>query len=106
MAETAAPVMGGALALSPAAVGGRRHKLRLVTKKVARKALKKLGLKMRGGDAAPAADAQKPVVVPEAVAKMGGADMETAPVFPPAAGRRHRKTRKGGRKSRRRIFGY
>ena len=105
MEVTAAPA-GGALALSPAAVGGRRHKkLRLVTKKVARKALKKMGLKMRGGEAAPA---DAPVAVPEAVAKMGGADMTETPAVPapaPAAGRRH--TKKGGKKSRRRgIFGY
>lgn len=97
---------GGALALSPAAVGGRRHKLRLVTKKVARKALKKLGLKMRGGEppAAAAADSQKPVVMPQQVldaAKMGGAAQESPVV---TAG--HRRTRKGGRKSRRHPFGY
>ena len=105
MEVSAAAPAGGALALSPAAVGGRRRKLRLVTKKVARKALKKMGLKMRGGEAAPA---DAPVAVPEAVAKMGGADMEAAPAVPapaPAAGRR-RKTKKGGKKSRRGIFGY
>lgn len=44
--------------------GGRRRKLQLVTKKQARKMLKKLGKKLRGG-------ADEPVVV-EAPAKMGG----------------------------------
>ena len=51
-------------------VGGRRRKLQLVTKKQARKMLKKLGKKLRGG----AADA--PVVVDgdsgAPVAKVGG----------------------------------
>lgn len=101
----ASPVSGGALALSPAAVGGRRHKLKLVTKKKARKVLKKLGLKMRGGmDAAPADAA---VALPEPVVKAGGGDdmVAAAPTAPPAAGRR-RKTRKGRRASRRSIFGY
>lgn len=99
-----APVpAGGALALSPAAVGGRR-KLKLVTKKKARKVLKKLGLKMRGGESGPA-DAV--VGLPkEAIdaAKVGGAD-DIPEVAVPAAGRR-RKTRKGRRASRRSIFGY
>lgn len=48
-------------ALSPAAVGGRRRKLKLVTKKQARKMLKKLGHKMRGGAET------APVAVPEAM---------------------------------------
>jgi hypothetical protein len=55
-----------------APVGGRRRKLKLVTKKAARKALKKLGMKLRGGaaDAPVVADAKTdlPAVVP----KMGG----------------------------------
>jgi len=102
----AAPVTGGSIALSPAAVGGRRHKLKLVTKKKARKVLKKLGLKIRGGaDAAPAAD-KAAVALPAPLvdaAKMGGAE-EMPEVPAPAAGRR-RKTKKG-KKSRRSIFGY
>jgi hypothetical protein len=102
------PVSGGALPLAPAAVGGRRHhkKLRLVTKKVARKALKKMGLKIRGGAAA-AAPESAPVAVPEEVAKMGGADMAETPAVPAAAvaGRR-RKSKKTRRHSRRSIFGY
>lgn len=100
----AAPVTGGSIALSPAAVGGRRHKLKLVTKKKARKVLKKLGLKIRGGAALPET---APVALPEktvaAAGPVGGAD-EMPEVPAPAAGRR-RKTKKG-KKSRRSIFGY
>ena len=106
MDAPAAPA-GGALALSPLPVsGGRRHKLKLVTKKKARKVLKKLGLKMRGGDAAAAPDAA--VALPEPVLRAGGetpAAVEAAPEATPSAGRR-RKTRKGRRASRRSIFGY
>jgi hypothetical protein len=110
MADSTAPVVGGAIPLAPATVGGRRHKLKLVTKKKARKLLKKMGLKMRGGEAA-AMPENAPVAVPEAVAKMGGADEMAAapeveaPAAAPAAGRR-RKTKRGGKKSRRSIFGY
>lgn len=82
--------LGGALALSPAAVGGRRRKLKLVTRKVARKALKKMGLKMRGGE-----DAAAPVAVTPEMAKAGGADPDAPEV--PAGGRRHRR---GGTKRR------
>jgi hypothetical protein len=101
----AAPVTtGGSIALAPAAVGGRRHKLKLVTKKKARKVLKKLGLKIRGGADA-AADPKAAVALPAPLvdaAKMGGA--EEPEMEAPAAGRR-RKTKKG-KKSRRSIFGY
>jgi hypothetical protein len=101
-------VEGGALALSPAAVGGRRRshkKLRVVKKKTVRKMLKKMGLKMRGG--APAAD---PVVVkPETLV----ADPASKPVVavtgggdPYMGGRRRRHTKKTHRRSRgRRLFG-
>lgn len=87
---------GGAIALSPAAVGGRRRKLKLVTRKVARKALKKLGLKMRGGEDA------APVAMPEKALQAGGeaAAAAAAPAAAPAdmaGGRRHR----GGKKTRR-----
>jgi hypothetical protein len=104
MDAPAAPA-GGALALSPLPVsGGRRHKLKLVTKKRARKVLKKLGLKMRGGaDAAPG-DEKAAVALPAPLvdaAKTGGADEPEM-----EAGRRRRKTRKGRRASRRSIFGY
>jgi hypothetical protein len=39
--------MGGALALSPAAVGGRRH-MKKVSAKTIRRTLKKLGMKPKG----------------------------------------------------------
>ena len=45
--ESFIPVNGSAGNSAP--VGGRRHKLKLVTRKAARKLLKKLGKKMRGG---------------------------------------------------------
>ena len=50
MKESFIPVNGSAGDSAP--VGGRRrhHKLKLVTRKKARKVLSKLGLKMRGGD--------------------------------------------------------
>jgi hypothetical protein len=79
--------------LSPAAAGGRRRKLKLVTRKAARKALKKMGMKMRGGAGSDAAA----VAVPEAMAP------KSAPEAP-AGGRRHRKTKKHSRKSRRSFF--
>ncbi len=71
--------------LSPAAAGGsrRRHpkrKLKLVTKKQARKILKNLGKKMRGGGA------DAPVAVP---ADMTGESASKAP----AGGRRTRRRR-------------
>jgi hypothetical protein len=104
--ESFIPVNGSAGNSAP--VGGRHHKLKLVTKKAARKALKKLGMKMRGGEDAP-------VVVDEKTklpVTTGGAD--PSPVQPgaaataaPAMGGRRRKTRKGGKKSHRRgLFGY
>lgn len=107
--DASAPVSGGALALAPAVVGGRRHKLKLVTKKKARKALKKLGLKMRGGAAA--APESAPVAMPaetlKAAGMAGGAGElpEVEAPAAPAAGRR-RKSKKTRRHSRRSIFGY
>jgi hypothetical protein len=73
------PVNGSAGNSAP--VGGRRRKLKLVTKKQARRSLKKLGLKMRGG--APT----DPVVADAATG---------APVAELKAGRR----RHGGKKTR------
>ena len=73
------PVNGSAGNSAP--VGGRR-KLKLVTKKQARRSLKKLGLKMKGG--APS----DPVVADAATG---------APVAQMKAGRRHHK---GGKKTR------
>jgi hypothetical protein len=99
--EAPATLSGGALALSPAAVGGKRRKLKLVTRKVARKALKKMGLKMRGGEG----DAAAPVAVPAEMAKAGGADPAAAPsVAAPAMGGK-RKTKKRSASRRKSIFG-
>lgn len=74
--------------LSPATVGGRRHgskKLKLVTKKQARRMLKSMGKRMRGGKE------DDPVVVETPAA--------------PTAGRRRgtKKTRRHGK--RRSLFG-
>ncbi len=102
--ESFVPLNGSAGNSAP--VGGRRRKLKLVTRKVARKALKKLGLKMRGGEAAAAPDA--PVALPKEIADQAGGAAAAAPAVPaPAAGGR-RKTRRGGKKSHRRrgLFGY
>ena len=74
-----------------APVGGRRHKLKLVTKKAARKALKKLGMKLRGG----AADA--PVVA--------DAKTDLPAVVPKMGGRRTRKSASRRSASRKSIFG-
>jgi hypothetical protein len=108
--EVSAPA-GGALALSPAPVGGRRHhKLKLVKKKTVRKMLRKLGMKMRGGAGPEAAPVAVPAPMAEAAAKMGGAEMaeeiEAAPEV--TAGRRRRRahTKKTHRRSRgRSLFG-
>jgi hypothetical protein len=83
--EAFIPLNGSAGNSAPVA-GGRRHKLKLVTRKQARKMLKKLGKKMRGG--APT----DPVVVPEV--KEDGA----------MGGRRRRGTKKTHRR-RRSLFG-
>lgn len=73
-----------------ATLGGKRKKMKLVTKKKARRVLRKLGMKFRGG-----AEDEK-VAVPEEEMKATG---ETAA----SAGRRRGK--KTARKSRRSIFG-
>ena len=90
--ESFIPVNGTAGNSAP--VGGRRRKLKLVTKKAARKALKKLGMKLRGGaDAAVVADAKTDLPATTG----GGAPMMAAP----AGGRR--KTRKHSASRRRRA---
>lgn len=73
-----------------ATVGGRRKKMKLVTKKKARRVLRKLGMKFRGG----AED--EAVAVPKEDLEASG---ETA-----TAGRR-RRGKKTARKSKRSIFG-
>lgn len=83
--EAFVPLNGSAGNSAPA-TGGKRHKLKMVTKKQARKLLKKLGKKMRGG--APT----DPVPVPAEVEKAaetteGGRRRRTGKT------RRHRKSR-------------
>lgn len=80
--------LNGSAGNSAPITGGKRHgKLKLVTRKHARKLLKKLGKKMRGG--APTA----PVPVPEKMEEMA------------EGGRRHR-TKKHSRRHRgRSMFG-
>lgn len=88
-AEPFTPVNGSAGNSAPVTGGRRRHSkkhLKLVTRKQARKLLKKLGKKMRGGGP------NDPVAVP--------GDMKEDP-----AGGRRRRTKKH-RKSRRSLFGY
>ncbi len=84
--------LNGSAGNSAPVTGGRRHKLKLVTRKQARKLLKKMGKKMRGGDAQPGA------VVVDDKAKLDGTGM---------GGRRHRRhTKKTHRRHRRRsLFG-
>ena len=80
--ESFIPVNGSAGNSAPV-VGGRR-KLKLVTRKAARKMLKKLGAKMRGGaDDAP------------------GAVVAEAPAAPAAPAGGRRRSARGGKKGRR-----
>lgn len=88
--ESFIPVNGTAGNSAP--VGGRRRKLKLVTKKAARKALKKLGMKLRGGGAT-VADAKTDLPV---------SDSKGSPADVPAMGGR-RKTRKHSASRRRRA---
>ena len=83
--------LNGSAGNSAPVTGGKRHKLKLVTRKQARKLLKKLGKKMRGGDGAPGA-----VVVDDTTKKSDGS----------MGGRRRRHhTKKTHRRSRRSLFG-
>lgn len=82
-----------------APIGGRRRKLKLVTKKAARKALKKMGMKIRGG-----AETDAVAVAPEVAKVAGGADAAEA-VAPVTAGRRRRHTKKTRRGRRKSLFG-
>ena len=98
--EAYTPVNGSAGNSAP--VGGRRRKLKLVTKKAARKALKKLGLKIRGGAAVP--DSANPTAVVDTAATTGGADAVATPVTT-EGGRRRRATKKTRRGRRKSLFG-
>jgi hypothetical protein len=88
-AGNSAPAMGSP---APAAKGGRRRsakKLRLVKKRTVRRMLKKMGMKMRGGDGA-----------------TGTTDDADAPGDASMGGRRRRRTGRKGKKSRRsKVFG-
>jgi hypothetical protein len=97
--EAPEPFVVNSTAGNSAPFGGRRrHRLKLVTKKRARKVLSKMGLKFRGGADKGPEDA--PVAVP---AEMAPKD---APAAPAMGGRRHRKTKKAGRRHKRRsLFG-
>jgi len=91
------PVNGSAGNSAP--VGGRRRKLKLVTKKAARKALKKLGMKLRGGADAPVvADAKTSLP-----ATTGGAD--PSPAVVPAMGGRRRSKKTTRRRRTASVFG-
>lgn len=71
-----------------APVGGKRHrKLKLVTRKAARKALKKMGMKMRGG--APT----------DAVVADAKTDLPVAAPAAPAGGKRKTKKRSASRRA-------
>jgi len=82
--------LNGSAGNSAPVTGGRRHKLKLVTRKQARKLLKKMGRKMRGG----VGDAPGGVVV-DTTGKKDDTVM---------GGRRRRHTKKTHRR-RRSLFG-
>lgn len=84
--EAFIPLNGSAGNSAPVTGGRRHHKLKLVTRKQARKMLKKMGHKMRGGNPNDVG-----AVVEEKKVEMGG--------------RRHSGTKKTHRKSRRSLFG-
>jgi hypothetical protein len=92
--EAFIPLNGSAGNSAP--VTGGKRKLKLVTRKQARKMLKKLGHKMRGGQA----DAPGALVTPPATGSTGST-ASTAE----EGGRRRRGTKKASRKSRRSLFG-
>jgi hypothetical protein len=96
-------VEGGSIALSPAAVGGRRgrsaKKLKLVTKKTVKRMLKKMGMRPPRGGAGPATALVAPV--PEANKIKALADGAA-----PSGGRRHRKTGRKSHRRSRKFFGF
>jgi hypothetical protein len=102
-ADTPEAFVVNSTAGNSAPFGGRRRsgkKMRLVKKKTVRRMLKKMGLRMRGGAAAPDVAATPGV----ADAMKDAANGDAAPV-PPMGGRRHSRkhTRRG--RSKRGIFG-
>lgn len=66
------PTVLNGTAGNSAPVGGKRRSLKLVTKKAARKALKKLGMKLRGGAAADPVVADAKTDLPAVVPSAGG----------------------------------
>lgn len=90
--EAFIPLNGSAGNSAP--VTGGKRKLKLVTRKQARKLLKKLGKKMRGG-------ANGDVVGVTA----SPAKVDETPIKADEGGRRRRGTKKTHRKSRRSLFG-
>jgi hypothetical protein len=80
--------LNGSAGNSAPITGGKRRKLKLVTRKQARKMLKKLGHKMRGG-----ADTEPAALVATKDEKTG------------MGGRRHRTKKHSRRHSRRSVFG-
>ena len=80
--------------------GGRRRKLTRVTKKRANRALKKLGLKLRGGDNGPPAVVPNPDAKTDEIQAGGGVAVATG-AAPVTGGRRRRGTKKAGRRHRR-----
>jgi len=78
---------------APAPLGGRRgrsaKKLRLVKKKTVRNMLKKMGMKMRGGDPTPAPEAAKSGPAPT-TGTMGGRRRKSH-------GKSHRKSHRRGK---------
>jgi hypothetical protein len=81
--------------------GGRRRsgkKMRLVKKKTVRRMLKKMGLRMRGGAAAPDVAA-----TPDVADAMKDAAKGDAAAVPPMGGRR--RSRKSTRRGRKSLFG-
>ena len=88
----ATPATGGAAALSPAAVGGRRHRMKKVSAKTIKRTLKRLGMKPKGR------------VV------LRGGELEGAPGAAPLADmggrrRRHHTKKTHRRRHRRSVFG-
>jgi hypothetical protein len=88
---------------SAVVTGGKRKKLKMVTRKQARKILKKLGRKMRGG----APNEVVASATPDATKTLGGG-MDT-PMEETEGGRRHRrghtkKTKRHSRRHRRGLF--
>ena len=99
------PLSGGSInsdAGNSAPVGGRRRskKLRLVKKKTVKRMLKKMGLKLRGGNGSPmAAGAVGSVVVPDD--KPASKDAESESDEESKVGARRRRGGKKSRKTRR-----